>query len=202
MGLMVQKYTKLEIAVGAFVVVGALALAYLSFSLGGLRLFATDRYEVKARFSSVGGLESGDPVKISGVTIGEVAAIRLVDYAAEASLLVERSVELPKDTMASVQSNGLLGDAYVSLSPGADERNLEPGERIARTEPAVSFTELIAKYAFGSPISDSPEPAPAEPSNAESGAAELGAAGTAAPAPTSSAPAAARPSPFSDPLEE
>jgi len=197
-----QNYTKLEIAVGAFMVAGALALAYLSVSLGGLRPFSDDRYGIVARFSSVGGLKQGDPVKISGVTVGEVASIRLVDFAAETELFIDRGVEVPADSIASVQSNGLLGDAYVSLSPGADDRNLAPGEKIARTEPAVSFTELIAKYAFGSPISESSEPAPAG-GDAQGGVV----ADPASPVsgePAGSAPAAAtsKPSPFSDPLEE
>jgi phospholipid/cholesterol/gamma-HCH transport system substrate-binding protein len=195
-----QKYTKLEIAVGAFVIAGAISLAYLSVSLGGLRLFSSDRYEVTARFSSVGGLKTGDPVKISGVSVGEVAAIRLVDFAAEAALSIDRYVEIPKDSMASIQSNGLLGDAFVSLSPGADDRNLAPGERITRTEAAVSLTELIAKYAFGSPISESPDPAESDPPNV-SPTEGASASGSAA-APVPSTVATTRPSPFADPLEE
>jgi phospholipid/cholesterol/gamma-HCH transport system substrate-binding protein len=158
-----QSYTKAEIAVGAFVVAGAAALVYLSVSLGGLRLLSSDRYEVVARFSSVGGLKHGDPVKVSGVSVGEVRAIRLAEFTAEAELSIDRTVQLPTDTIASIQSNGLLGDAYVSLSPGAEQATLAPGERITRTEPAISLTELISKYAFGSPI---PEPSDASKSQA------------------------------------
>jgi phospholipid/cholesterol/gamma-HCH transport system substrate-binding protein len=158
-----QQYTKLEIAVGAFVVAGAAALVYLSVSLGGLSLFSSDRYEVFARFSSVGGLKHGDPVRVSGVLVGEVRAIRLNEFTAEAELSIDRAVKLPTDTIASIQSNGLLGDAYVSLSPGAEADTLAPGGRIARTEPAISLTELIAKYAFGSPIAESPDAPKAAP---------------------------------------
>lgn len=177
-----QKYTRLEILVGAFVVAGAAALVYLSVSLGGLRLFSSDRYPVIARFSSVGGLKHGDPVKVSGVTVGEVSTIRLSDYTAEAELAIDRAVKLPSDTIASIQSNGLLGDAFVSLSPGAEEATLAPGDRIIRTEPAISLTELIAKYAFGSPIAES-----SEGKSAPSGAGAGGAAGDDGP--------------FADPLE-
>jgi phospholipid/cholesterol/gamma-HCH transport system substrate-binding protein len=146
-------YSKVEISVGAFVIVGALALGYLSFTLGGLD-FERRSATVHARFSSVGELKVGDPVKLAGVRVGEVKSVKLVDYAADTELSLNDELKLPDDTIASIQSAGLLGDAYVSLSPGASDHNLKNGERILRTEPAVSLTELISKYAFGSPLSD------------------------------------------------
>jgi phospholipid/cholesterol/gamma-HCH transport system substrate-binding protein len=186
-----QRQTPLEISVGAFVVVGALALFYLSVTLGGLRVGASQRYPVIARFSNVGSLKVGDPVRVAGVLIGEVQEVRLVDYAAEAQLLVDNSVKLPEDTIASVLSAGLLGDAYVSLSPGGSEKDLPAMGRIQQTEPAVSLTELLGKYAFGNPTEDkakgdTPEASPL-PAHANPGANP--AAGTA------------KPSPFSDPLQ-
>jgi phospholipid/cholesterol/gamma-HCH transport system substrate-binding protein len=136
--------------------VGVTALLYLSVSLGGVRLFADDRYTLSARFASVGGLKVGDPVRVAGVSVGEVESISLDSFQALTVLLVARGVILPADTIASVQSAGLLGDNFVSLTPGADDKNLEAGGRITRTESAVSLTELLAKYAFGSPVSDEP----------------------------------------------
>lgn len=144
-----QQYTRLEISVGACVVLGALALTYLSLTLGGLRLGSGDRYPLTARFSSVGSLKRGDPVKIAGVEIGEVAGVELVDFNAQLELRVNRGLMLPTDTIASIQSAGLLGDMYVSLSPGASDQDLPPGGAIGRTEPAVNVMELVAKYAFG-----------------------------------------------------
>jgi phospholipid/cholesterol/gamma-HCH transport system substrate-binding protein len=160
-----NSYTKTEISVGAFVIVGALAIGYLSFTLGGLDLKQRNA-SVHARFSSVGELKVGDPVKLAGVRVGEVKSIKLVDYSADTELTLDDEIKLPDDTIASIQSAGLLGDAYVSLSPGASDHNIANGERILRTEPAVSLTELISKYAFGSPLSDS------EPSSAKKAAAE------------------------------
>jgi phospholipid/cholesterol/gamma-HCH transport system substrate-binding protein len=168
-------YTRIEISVGAFVITGMLALGYLSFTLGGLS-FKTRGFNVHARFSSVGELKPGDAVKLAGVRIGEVKGIKLVEYSADAELALDDEIKLPDDTIASIQSAGLLGDAYVSLSPGASDHNLAPGERILRTEPAVSLMELISKYAFGSPLSDSDSSTPAKaPANTKSdkGAEEL-----------------------------
>ena len=148
-----QRYTKLEISVGAFVITGAAALAYLALSLGGVHWNAR-HFTAQARFSSIGELKVGDPVKLAGVPVGEVERVALVSFAAEVSLRLDDGIMLPDDTIASVQNAGLLGDAYVSLSPGASDRNLTTGGRIQRTEPAVSISELIAKYAFGSPLGD------------------------------------------------
>jgi phospholipid/cholesterol/gamma-HCH transport system substrate-binding protein len=187
-----QRYTRLEISVGAFVIIGALALAYLSITLGGLSLGGPKRYPITARFSSVGSLKTGDPVKVAGVSIGEVKRISLVDFAAEAELALDEEVKVPDDTIASIQSAGLLGDAYVSLSPGASEKDLPPHGRVSRTEPAISITELIAKYAFGSPVS--------EPEGSTSGQSAKAARDTT-PTQRGTPGGDAKPSPFSDPLE-
>ena len=173
-----QAYSRLELSVGTFVLVGALALGYLAFTLGQLSL-GQERYAITARFASVGDLKVGDPVKMAGVAVGEVQEVRLVDFVAEATLVVDVGVVIPTDTIASIQSAGLLGDAYVSLSPGSSEQDLTAGGRITRTEPALSITELISKYAFGSPLEET-----------ESTDTGKGAPGEA--------PA---PSPFDDPLE-
>jgi phospholipid/cholesterol/gamma-HCH transport system substrate-binding protein len=154
-----NSYTKVEVSVGAFVIAGVLALGYLSFTLGGLSLKQRNS-SVHARFSSVGELKVGDPVKLAGVRVGEVKSVKLIDYVADAELTLDDEIKLPDDTIASIQSAGLLGDAYVSLSPGASDHNLANGERILRTEPAVSLTELISKYAFGSPLSETEPSAP------------------------------------------
>lgn len=150
---MSQRYTRIEVSVGAFVIAGVLALIYFSFTLGGLQLRARD-FDLSARFSSVGELKPGAPVKLAGVSVGEVKRISLVEFSAEVQFALDDGLKLPDDTIASIQSAGLLGDAYVSLSPGGSERELRTGSRITRTEAAVSLTELISKYAFGSPLAE------------------------------------------------
>lgn len=155
-----QSHSKLEVSVGAFVVGGLLALTYLSLTLGGLPLGGGDRYPLNARFSSVGSLKPGDPVKIAGVSIGEVARIGLADFTAQVELRIDPELRLPADTIASIQSAGLLGDAHVSLSPGAAAQDLPPGGSISRTEAAVNLLDLVAKYAFGARSSGADAPAP------------------------------------------
>lgn len=142
-------YTRAEVTAGAFVLAGLALLAYLSISIGGLTLVPEKRYRVSARFSNVGDLQPGAPVKLAGVTVGKVESIRLADYFGLVELAIDRAVPLPRDTIASVATAGLLGDAYVSLSPGASDENLGGGARISRTEPALNLADLLGRYAFG-----------------------------------------------------
>ena len=142
-------YTRTEIAAGIFVVGGLLALAYLSISIGGIKIMPAHTYEVSARFSNIGDLKVRAPIKLAGVTVGPVRRIRLANYYAEVEMAVDQALVLPEDTIASISTAGLLGESYVSLSPGAADRNLAPGGRITHTEPAVNVVDLISKYAFG-----------------------------------------------------
>ena len=142
-------YTRLELSVGAFVVAGLAVLAYLSLSIGGLEVFSGDRYQVRARFASVGDLSRNATVRMAGVKIGRVESIGLEDYAAEVVLEIDAEVELPADTIASIRTEGLLGQSYVSLSPGGSEKNLAEGGRISQTEPAIDLIDILSRYAFG-----------------------------------------------------
>jgi phospholipid/cholesterol/gamma-HCH transport system substrate-binding protein len=173
-----NNYTRIEIAVGSFVLLCLTGLGYLSVSIGGASLWPTDRFAVSARFASVGDLTAGAVVKLAGVPVGEVTAIALEDYVAKVTMRVDRSIELPTDTIASVKTEGLLGEAYVSLSPGASLQNLKDGDRITQTQPPLDLFELVEKYAFENDGEDA------------NGEAARG-----------SAADAGKPSPFPDPLE-
>lgn len=147
-----MKKTNLELAVGVFVLLGIAAVAYLTIQLGSGSLIGGDTYLVEARFANAGGLNSGSSVMLSGVTVGRVEAVRMdpSDYSAIATLRISSQLQLPTDSMASIKTAGLIGDKYVSVSPGADETYLTPGTRIIMTESAVDLESLIGKMAFGS----------------------------------------------------
>ena len=156
-----ESHSRIEIAVGIFVIAGILALGYLSVSVAGLDLFPGDATVVHARFASVGELKQGAAVKMAGVRVGEVRTIRLEQYAAEADLAVQTDIDLPADTIASIRTAGLLGESYVLLRPGGSERNLKTGDRISQTEPAIDLIDLVVKYALDS-ADDEEDPGPAD----------------------------------------
>jgi phospholipid/cholesterol/gamma-HCH transport system substrate-binding protein len=143
-------HSRLEISVGAFVAAGLAIIGYLAFSLGNVRLLPGDRTTIVAQFSSIGDLRKAAPVRIAGVNVGQVGKIQLVDYVARIELLIDPGVKLPADTIASIRTSGLLGESYVSLSPGGSDRLLRSGDAIVQTEPALDITQLLQKYAFGS----------------------------------------------------
>jgi phospholipid/cholesterol/gamma-HCH transport system substrate-binding protein len=149
-------HSRLEISVGAFVAAGLAIIAYLAISLGNVRVLSGDRVTLVARFSSIGDLRKAAPVRIAGVNVGQVGKIQLADYVARIELLIDSDVKIPSDTIASIRTSGLLGEAFVSLSPGGSDRILRNGDTIAQTEPAIDITQLIQKYAFGSATEPSP----------------------------------------------
>lgn len=157
-----MKQSKLELLVGIFVVLGLAAIAYLTIKLGAGSLLGGDTYDIEARFTNAGGLNSGSTVVVAGVTVGRVEGIRVdpVDFSAIATLRVMSGLRLPTDTMASIKTTGLIGDKYVLLSPGADETYLATGERITMTESSVDLESLIGKMAFGSVEKESKEEKP------------------------------------------
>ena len=147
-----MKKTNLELLVGIFVLLGIAAVAYLTIKLGSGSMPGGDTYLVEARFANAGGLHAGGSVLLAGVTVGRVEGVKMdpSDFSAIALLRIGSQVRLPTDSMASIKTSGLIGDKFVSLSPGADETTLAPGARITMTESAVDLESLISKMAFGS----------------------------------------------------
>jgi len=153
------KYTRLDLAVGSFVLVGLAALAWLALKIGGGAFVGRDTTTVRARFANLGGLAPGASVMVSGVSVGKVEKVELDErYAAIATLRVRKDLKLPSDTMAAIRSSGLIGDKFVALNPGADDALLQPGELITDTESAVDLESLISRFAFGGVKSEEKKP--------------------------------------------
>ncbi|MCB1276621.1 outer membrane lipid asymmetry maintenance protein MlaD [Prosthecobacter sp.] len=147
-----MKQSKLELFVGAFVLLGLAAVVYLTVKLGAGSMIGGDTYMIEARFTNAGGLNAGSSVMLAGVPVGRVESIHVdaTDYSAMVTLRVQAGLKLPTDTMASIKTTGLIGDKYVALAPGADETYLDSGARITMTESSVDIESLIGKMAFGS----------------------------------------------------
>jgi len=135
-----------DLAVGLFVLVGLAAVAYLSLQLGGLSYKGEGGLQLEARFDEIGGLAVRAPVTISGVKVGKVTAIDLDgDMRAKVTLEVDKKLELPVDTSASIRTAGLLGNQFIELEPGAEDELLQPGATIALTESALSIEKLVGQ---------------------------------------------------------
>jgi phospholipid/cholesterol/gamma-HCH transport system substrate-binding protein len=139
---------KTEISVGVLMVLGMGCLVYLSINLGGVNLFGSDTYTIKASFRSVEGLEPGATVEIAGVPVGKVKQIRLEENDALVEMEIQNTTQISDDTIASVRTKGIIGDKFIKLSPGWSEEYLSENDVLMDTESAISIEELINKYLF------------------------------------------------------
>lgn len=144
---------RVEAAVGLFLVLGLCALLVLAFASTNGRVGFGDYYQLSARFSNVGELRPRAPVKIGGVTVGNVDRIELdgENFEARVVLNIERRYDqIPADSSAAIYTSGLLGERYVGITPGGDVEVLRPGDELFLTQSAVVLEQLIGKYIFGS----------------------------------------------------
>ncbi len=140
----------LELGVGIFLLIGLLCLAYLSFKLGDIQWFGGKGYRVYAEFATVGGLKEKASVTMAGVEIGSVERISLKDGRALVTMVIRRDVQLEEDVSANIRTQGLIGDKYVAISPGASDRFLAPNGKIMDTQAPLDIESLIGKFVFGS----------------------------------------------------
>jgi phospholipid/cholesterol/gamma-HCH transport system substrate-binding protein len=140
---------KLELAVGLFVVVGVLCLAYLSIKLGKLEVLGSQGYTVEALFESASGLKPGAPVEMAGVEVGRVKAIGLKHDRAAVLLTIQNGLTLDRDSMASIKTRGIIGDKFVAVSPGGSSDPLRPGDTIRDTESGLDLEQVIGQFIHG-----------------------------------------------------
>ncbi|MFT5881181.1 MAG: phospholipid/cholesterol/gamma-HCH transport system substrate-binding protein [Moritella sp.] len=147
-----MKKSSIETSVGIFVLVGILCVGYLTLKLGKMELLGDNYYSLYADFTSATGLKNGSNIEMAGVRIGQIEEIELLPMmkVARVKLKIDNSVKLSIDVIASVKTAGLLGDKYLSLTPGGDDELLSAGDSIEETESALDIEDIISKYVFSS----------------------------------------------------
>lgn len=141
-----------EIGVGIFVAAGLLALLMLALQVSNLGTIGREPgYTLFARFDNIGGLRVRSPVTMAGVRVGQVTDIRVdaKTYEAVVTMNVSTSVaDLPVDTSASILTSGLLGENYVGLEPGGEDRYLKDGDEIRLTQSALILEQVLGQFLF------------------------------------------------------
>jgi phospholipid/cholesterol/gamma-HCH transport system substrate-binding protein len=144
--------SKLDLWVGLFVCAGIGALLILAMKVGNMASFGIggDSYTIYANFDNIGGLKSRAPVKSAGVVVGRVGSIGFDNnrFNARVELNIEKRLQFPKDTTASILTSGLLGEQYVGLEAGGDPANLASGESLKLTQSAVVLEKLISQFLY------------------------------------------------------
>jgi len=141
----------IETMVGGFVLLGIVALVFLALKAANLSSFSGDEtYPLLAKFDNIGGLKVRSPVRSAGVVVGRVESIALdpKTFQGVVKLDVKKSVQFPADSSARILTSGLLGDQYIGLEAGADEKNFAPGDTIKQTQSAVVLESLISQFLF------------------------------------------------------
>ena len=145
-----KKYSK-ETLVGIFVVVGLFLIGYMTVKLGNVGFLGENKYNLTARFNSVSGLRVGNPINMIGLEIGRVAKFTMDQENQQAIVLLEinKGIDIYDDAIASIKTEGLIGDKYISIDAGGGGDLLADGDSITDTESPTDIMDLVSKYAFG-----------------------------------------------------
>ena len=144
---------KTDFLVGLFVLLGILAAVFMMLQAGNLRTFSIGQtYHVTAKFQNIGALKVRSPIKSNGVVVGRVSSITFdnKEFKAVVGMDIEAGYQFPDDSSASILTSGLLGEQYIGLTPGGDDKNLADNSEIIYTQSAVVLEELISKFLYGS----------------------------------------------------
>lgn len=157
--------SKSDIWVGLFVLIGAAAILFLALqSANLLSLSLQPSYRVVAKFDNIGGLKRQAAVKSAGVVVGRVEAIGFDDksFQARVTLALDSRYAFPKDSSLKILTSGLLGEQYIGVEAGADEKNLAAGDTITTTQSAVVLENLIGQFLYNKAADASTPAAPAK----------------------------------------
>ena len=145
-----KKYSK-ETVVGIFVVIGLICIAYMAVNLGNVGFIGENTYSLYGKFNTVTGLREGNPVNMLGLEIGRVQKF-IMDQENQQVVVefkINKGIEVYDDAIASIKTEGLIGDKYVAVDSGGGGDLLENGDTITDTNSPTDIMELISKYAFG-----------------------------------------------------
>lgn len=137
-----------ETIMGAVVVV--VAVLFVMFAYDKADLKTIEGYSISAKFDRIDGIRRGSDVRMSGIKIGTVTdqALDPETYLAVVHLNIDVNVKLPMDTSAAITSDGLLGDKYMALSPGGDDKMIPPGGEIETTQGSIDLFSLVGQMIF------------------------------------------------------
>lgn len=143
--------SKNDLWVGLFVLIGGLAILFMALQAANLlNLSFQSTYRIEARFDNIGGLKPRSAVRSAGVVIGRVESITFDDrtFQARVILALETRYKFPKDSSLKILTSGLLGEQYVGIEAGAQDKNLGSGDVITSTQSAVVLENLIGQFIY------------------------------------------------------
>ena len=143
--------SKNDVWVGLFVMLGIAALVFLALQSANLLTLNFQRgYQLTARFDNIGGLKPQAAVRSAGVVVGRVESIAFDDktYQARVTLAMQDRYAFPKDSSLKILTSGLLGEQYIGIEAGVDDKTLAAGDTITSTQSAVVLENLIGQFLY------------------------------------------------------
>jgi len=147
----------LDLWVGIFVTIGLGSLLFLALKVGNLASNNVgETYRLEAKFDNIGGLKVRGAIKSAGVVVGRVTQIRLDPeaFVAVVSMQIDNRYKFPRDTFATINTSGLLGEQYVGFEVGGDTQILKDGDLVKKTQSAVVLEKLISQFMFNKASED------------------------------------------------
>lgn len=134
-------------AVTLIVGIGAIAISYTSGGPGS----ASDGLTLNAEYRTAEGVGVGSRVTLAGIQVGAVTGMDWDDEEGRVivRMVVDDTVEIPRDSVAKIASDGMFGSKYIQLSPGGDFEAMAEGDYFEYVQDAVNFEALIEKIVVG-----------------------------------------------------
>ncbi|MGD0128207.1 MAG: MlaD family protein [Terriglobia bacterium] len=145
-----QRIAWAQLRVGVMVIVGLAILAVGIFFISGQVGFFTKRYTLKTYLSEASGLRDGAEVRLAGVAVGNVKRVQISPYtdrdrAVEVLMAISRSYqqEIRADSVASIETVGLLGESYVDLTRGARSQEVVPDGGVLKSSEGAEIKQVV-----------------------------------------------------------
>jgi len=137
-----------ETIMGIVVIVIAALFLFFAYRVSDLQV--VKGYTVSAKFLKVGGLTIGSDVRINGIKVGTVISQSLnpEDYVAEIKMSLSSELKLPKDSVAVIAGDGLMGDKFIKIEPGKDKEILADGDEITNTKDFKTLEDMVGEIIF------------------------------------------------------
>ena len=126
------------------------AILFLVFAYRVSDLQVVKGYNLSAEFIKVGGLSVGSDVRINGIKVGTVTGQKLNNdnYLVNVIFSISPDVQLPKDSVVSIVSDGLIGDKFVKIEPGMDSELLKDGDTFSKTKDFKTIEDMVGEIIF------------------------------------------------------
>ena len=137
-----------ETIMGIVVIFVAAFFLYFAYQVSDLQV--VKGYDINARFLKVGGLNVGSDVRINGIKVGTVIAQNLdpEDYVADVKLSISSNIQLPKDSVVFIVSDGLVGNKFIKIEPGKSKEFLQNGDTVANTKDFKTLEDMVGEIIF------------------------------------------------------